>query len=232
MWLLCVATLTEGRMSLVIKQIVLADSHEVTRLGLRTLMEKEPDFRIVGEAADGLQAVRLAQKLVPDVIVLDLMLPVLNGFEVICKIRKISPGTRFVIFSEHKNADFVIESFRRGAEGYVLKDSTGDHVMKAVREAAAGRRYISLPLCKRPLEAYLKVAQTEALDLYDTLTAREREVLHMAAEGKSSAEIGRLLMISPRTVETHRANMMHKLCLCNEAELVRYAMQKGLLPPL
>lgn len=219
-------------MSLIIKELVLADSHEVTRLGLRTLLEKEPDFRIVGEASDGLQAVRLAQKLVPDVIILDLMLPILNGFEVISKIRKISSGTSFVIFSGHKCNDLVIESFRRGAEGYVLKDSTGDHLINAVREAAARRCYICPLLRELPLEAYLQLAQTDALDLYDTLTAREREVLYMTAEGKSSAGIGRLLLISPRTVETHRTNMMHKLCIGNKSELIRYAMKKGLLPPL
>lgn len=217
-------------MSLIIKEMVLADSHEVSRLGLRTLFEKEPDFRIVGEAADGLQAVSLAQKLLPDVMVLDSMLPVIGCSEVICKVKKVSPHTRTVIFSDRKDDAHVIESFRNGVVGYVLKDSAGEHLVKAVREIVAGRHYLSPPLCLRPVEAYLELAKTEAFDLYDTLTSREREVLQMAAEGKSSAEIGRLLSISPRTVETHRANMMHKLCLHNEAELVRYAMKKGFLP--
>lgn len=216
-------------MSLIMKEMVLADRHEVTRLGLRTLLEKEPDFRIAGEAADGPQAVRLSQKLFPDVMILDLMLPVMSGLEVISKVKKVSRNTRVIMFSEHKDDAFVIESFRKGAKGYVLKDSAGEHLVKAIRETAAGRHYLS-PCCSRPLEKYLELARSKVRDLYDTLTAREREVLPMAAEGKSSAEIGRLLSISSRTVETHRASMMHKLGLRNEVELVRYAMQKGLLP--
>lgn len=218
-------------MSLIMKKMVIADSREVTRLGLRTLLKKEPDFLITGEAADGSQAVSLAQKLRPDVMVLDLMLSVLNGFDVTCKVRKVSPGTRIIIFSEHKDDTFVIKSFRKGAKGYVLKDSPAEHMVKAVRETAAGRHYLSPSLCSRPLEEYLELARTDAFDLYDTLTDRERETLYLAAEGKSSSEIGRLLSISPRTVETHRSNMMHKLGLRNEGELVRYALKRGILPP-
>ncbi len=219
-------------MSQIIKEIILADSHEIVRLGIRALLEKEPDFHIAGEATDGMQAVRMAQELAPDVMVLDFMLPVQNGIEVACKVRKVSSGTGVVIFSEHKEDAFVIESIRKGAAGYVLKDSVGDQLVQAVREAAEGRHYLSPQLCMRPLEAYLELARSDAFDLYDTLTVREREVLHMAAEGKSSAEIGRLLSISRRTVETHRANMMHKLGLLNEMELIRYAMKRGILPPL
>jgi DNA-binding NarL/FixJ family response regulator len=210
--------------------IVLADDHEVVRLGLRTLLEKEPDFRIVGEAADGLEALNLVKQLNPNVLVLDLMMPGINGIEVTWQVKKHSPLTRVIILSMYSNEAYVVETLRKGAEGYVLKDSTGSDLVKAVREVVAGRRYLSPPFSERAIDIYIQTTKTTALDLYETLTPREREVLHMAAQGYTNVEIANRLSISPRTVEVHRANMMNKLGLHNQAGLIRYAMQRGILP--
>jgi two-component system response regulator NreC len=210
--------------------IVLADDHEVVRLGLRALLEKEPDFRIVGEAADGLQTVNFVKQLNPNVLVLDLMMPGINGIEVTWQVKKHSPLTHVIILSMYSNEAYVVETLRKGAEGYVLKDSTGSDLVKAVREVVAGRRYLSPPFSERAIDIYIQTTKTTALDLYETLTPREREVLHMAAQGYTNVEIADRLSISPRTVEVHRSNMMNKLGLHNQAGLIRYAMQRGILP--
>src|SRR4030042_2963196 len=210
--------------------IVLADDHEVVRLGLRACLEKEPDFRIVGEAADGLEALNLVKQLNPNVLVLDLMMPGINGIEVTWQVKKHSPLTHVIILSMYSNEAYVVETLRKGAEGYVLKDSTGSDLIKAVREVTAGRRYLSPPFSERALDIYIQTTKTTALDLYETLTPREREVLHMAAQGHTNVEIADRLSISPRTVEVHRANMMNKLGLHNQTGLIRYAIQRGILP--
>jgi len=210
--------------------IVLADDHEVVRLGLRTLLEKEPDFRVIGEVTDGLQTVDLVKQLNPNVTVLDLMMPGINGIEVTWQVKKHSPLTHVIILSMYSNEAYVVETLRKGAEGYVLKDSTGSDLVKAVREVVAGRRYLSPPFSERAIDIYIQTTKTTALDLYETLTPREREVLHMAAQGYTNVEIADRLSISPRTVEVHRANMMNKLGLHNQAGLIRYAMQRGILP--
>ena len=210
--------------------IVLADDHHVVRQGLRALLEAEPDFRIIGEAGDGLEAVELVENLQPDVLVLDVMMPGLNGLEVTRKVSRDSPQTRVVILSMYDNEGYVVEALRNGAAGYVLKESTAANLVQAVREVAAGRRYLSSPLSERSIAAYIEKAKGAPLDLYDTLTTREREVLHLASEGHSSREIAERLYISPRTVEVHRANMMRKLGLSTQIDLIRYALQRGILP--
>ncbi len=209
--------------------IVLADDHAVVRLGLRSLLEAEPDFRLVGEAADGLEVVALVERLHPQVLVLDLMLPGLSGLEIMRQVGRRIPGTRVVILSMHANEAYVAESLRHGAFGYVLKGSHAAELVRAVREAAAGRRYLSPPLNERDIAAYVQQAESPALDPYDTLTTREREVLHLVAEGRTSVEIGQRLFISPRTVESHRANLMRKLNLETHTDLVRYALRRGIL---
>ncbi len=210
--------------------ILLADDHPVVRQGLRALLEGEPDFRIVDEAGDGLEASQLAERLQPDMLVLDLMMPGLNGLEVTRQVSQRSPRTRVVILSMHANEAYVLEALRNGATGYVLKDSSAADLVQAVREVTAGRRYLSPPLSERAIEAYTQKAKAAVLDLYETLTAREREVLHLAAEGHTSREIADRLHISPRTVEVHRANMMHKLGLRTQTDLIRYALRRGILP--
>lgn len=210
--------------------IVLAEDHQVVRQGLRALLEAQPDFRLIGEAGDGLHTLQLVEHLHPDVLIVDLMMPGLNGLEVTRQVSQRSPGTRVVILSMHSNEAYVLEALRNGAAGYVLKDSSAADLVQAVREVVAGRRYLSSPLSERAIEAYLQRATSASMDAYETLTTREREVLQLTAEGYSNADIAERLSISPRTAETHRANMMHKLGLRTQTDLIRYALRRGILP--
>ncbi len=210
--------------------IVLAEDHRIVRQGLQALLEAEADFSLVGEAGDGLEAVRLTEQLQPDVVVLDLMMPGINGLEATRQIRNCCPKTHVVILSMHADESYVLEALRNGASGYVLKDSSADDLARAVREVVAGRRYLSAPLSERAIEVYIQEAQETPLDPYEKLTNREREVLHLVAAGHSSTEIAERLSISSRTVETHRANMMRKLNLNSQTDLIRYALKRGIIP--
>lgn len=210
--------------------IVLADDHAVVRRGLRCLLESEPDFSIVGEASDGLEAVRLVERLQPAVVVLDLMMPGLSGLEALRIIRQRSAGSRVVVLSMHSSKAFIAEALKNGATGYVLKGSTEADLVCAVREAAAGRRFLSPPVTEIAIDAYIEQARAGPFDPHETLTAREREVLQLAAEGRTNPEIAARLHISQRTVENHRANLMRKLGLQNQSELVRHAVRHGLIP--
>jgi DNA-binding NarL/FixJ family response regulator len=210
--------------------IVLADDHNVVRQGLRALLETEPDFRIVGEVGDGPEAVHLVERLQPDVLVLDLMLPGLSGLEVTRLVRQGSPKTRVLILSMYADEAYVLRALKNGAAGYVLKDSSAADLVQGVREVASGRRYLSPPLSDRAIERYAQRAEGVTEDSYELLTTREREVLHLAAEGHTNAEIAARLGISPRTAETHRANLMHKLGLETQTNLVRYALRRGIIP--
>ena len=210
--------------------IMLADDHPVVRQGLRALLEAEQDFTIVGEAADGLEVAGLVERLRPNVLVLDLMLPGLGGIEVTRQICHRFPQTRVVILSMYANEAYVLEALRNGAAGYVIKEASAAQLVQAVREVSAGRRYLSPPLSENAIEAYIQKAQATPLDLYETLTTREREVVHLAATGNSNVEIADRLGISSRTAETHRANLMRKLGLHSQTELIRYAMRRGIIP--
>ncbi len=211
-------------------QIVLADDHHIVREGLRNLLQAQPDLKIIGEAEDGLEILPLIEHLQPDVLVLDIMMPGLNGLEVTRRVKRSFPKTAVVILSMHANEGYVVEALCGGAAGYVLKQATSTELANAIREVAAGRRYLSPPLSDRLIDAYLRKADVEDLDVYNTLTMREREVLQLAAEGHANNEIAVRLFISPRTVEKHRANLMSKLGVKNHKELVRYALQRGILP--
>jgi DNA-binding NarL/FixJ family response regulator len=210
--------------------ILLADDHRVVREGLRALLEAEPGFRVVGEVGDGLEAARMVERLRPNVLVLDMMMPGLHGLNVARQIRKRSPATRVVILSMHKDESYVLEALKNGAAAYVLKDASAEELVKAVHEAVAGRRYLSPPLSERVIETFLSKTEPTAGDPYESLTDREREVLHLAAEGRTNPEIADRLFISPRTVETHRAHLMQKLGLKNQTELIRFALKRGILP--
>jgi len=211
-------------------KILLADDHRVVREGFRALLAAQKDFEIVGETGDGLQALRLVDQLNPDVLLVDMMMPGLSGLEVTRQITEREVPTRVVVLSMHANEAYVVEALKNGAAGYVLKDASSAELLRAVREAMAGRRYLSPPLSERGLEAYSQKARgTKTNDRYDTLTTREREVLHLGAEGHTNAEIGARLFISPRTVESHRSNVMHKLGLRTHTDLIRYALRRGIL---
>jgi two-component system, NarL family, response regulator NreC len=206
--------------------IVLADDHHIVRHGLRALLEREPDFTIAGEASDGSEVVDLVERVHPDVLILDLVMPGLHGLEVTRHLTASVPQTRIVVLSMHANEGYVLEALRNGAAAYVLKEATSTELVTAVREVVAGHRYLSPPLSERAITAYLEKASTTSFDLYDTLTAREREVLQLAAEGYTSSRIAARLSISPRTAETHRANLMRKLGLRTHADLIRYALRR------
>lgn len=209
--------------------IVLADDHHVVRQGLRALLEAEAGFSVLGEAGDGLEALQLVEQLQPNILVLDLMMPGLNGLEVTRQLSRHTPRTRIVVLSMYANEAYVLEALANGASAYVLKDSHSRDLVHAVREVAAGRRYLSPPLSDRAIEAYQAKAKAATLDRYDTLTTREREVLQLTAEGHTSTEIASRLGISARTAETHRANLMHKLVLHTQADLIRYALRRGII---
>jgi len=210
--------------------ILLADDHHLVRQGLRVLLEGESDFMIVGEAADATEAVQQSERLRPDVILLDLMMPGLHGLAALRQVVKCVPQTRVIILSMHSNGAYVFEALRDGAAGYVLKTSRADELVLAVREVVAGRRYLSPPLTEKVVESYRQGTGGVVLDPYDTLTAREREVLHLVSQGLVNAGIADRLCISTRTVETHRANLMRKLNLRSHTELIRYALRRGICP--
>lgn len=209
--------------------LILAEDHVIVRKGIKLMLERESDFRLLGEASDGLEAVQITEKLKPDVLLLDLMLPRLHGLEVIRQVRRDSPKTKVIILSMHSEEPYVMESLRYGASGYLLKDCTPDELVKAIREVLAGRRYLSPALAERALAGYVTHPGETEEDVYTTLTKRERLVLQMAAEGLTTGEIAKKLFISPRTVETHRANLMRKLNLHTQTDLVKFAIRKGII---
>jgi DNA-binding NarL/FixJ family response regulator len=211
--------------------IVLVDDHPVVRKGLRALLEAEPDLSVVGEAASGQEAIDLVERLKPALLIVDLRMPGLDGLEVTRQVSRRSPHTRVLILSMHANEAYVTEGLRSGATGYVLKDTDSPSLLLAVREVAAGGRYLSPPLSELIVEAYLQKSQDGSLDAYETMTARERQILLLAAEGGTNADIAARLSISPRTAETHRAHLMRKLGLKTQTELVRYCLRRGILPP-
>lgn len=208
--------------------VVLADDHQIVRDGLRALLRAVPEFELIGEAADGRQALKLVADLRPDVLVADLMMPRLGGFEVTRNVRRRHPKTRVVVLSMHADVPYVLEALRAGAIGYVLKDAGADELIAAIRAAAGNQRYLSPPLSESALGDYTRRDQGPPTDPFETLTAREREVLRLTADGHSGASVAEQLFISPRTVETHRANIMRKLNVKNQKELIRYAVQRGL----
>lgn len=211
-------------------KIVLADDHNIVRKGIRALLTVQPDFEVIGETGDGLEAVSLVEKLDPDILVLDLMMGGINGLEVTRQLQKKAVRTGIVVLSMYSDESYVREALRSGARAYLLKDNTDDELVYAIREAARGRRYLSSPLSERAIDYYIQKMSTEKEDPYNQLTIREREILHMAAQGLNNSEIGGRLFISPRTVETHRANLMRKLGIRSQVELIQYAVAHGIIP--
>jgi len=212
-------------------RIFLADDHAVVRDGLRMILEAQGDIIVVGDAADGRQAVRRVQQLRPDVAVIDIAMPELNGIEATHEIRQTCPTTQVVILSMHSTAEHIFRALEAGALGYLLKESAGREVVDAVRAVHAGRRYLSQRIADTVVDDYLRQRQAaEARSPLERLTPRERQVLQLVAEGKSSAEIGDILALSPKTIETYRSRIMQKLGLRDLPSLVKFAIQHGITP--
>ena len=211
-------------------KIVLVDDHNVVRESLKMLINADIEFQVVGEASDGQAALALVEQLTPDIILLDLMIPKLNGLEVAKRVGKRSPRTKIVILSMHSDEAYVVEAFKSGASAYVLKNASADDLMIGLRRVNMGIRYLSPPLSDRTMESYIESSHAGNLDPYDALTGREREVLQLVVEGETNAQIAEQLFISPRTVETHRANLMRKLDVHSIAALTGLALARGIEP--
>lgn len=211
-------------------RILLADDHTLMRRGLRLIIEQQPDLAVVGEAEDGRQAVSLAASLKPEVAVLDIGMPNLNGIEAAKQITDGKSGAAIIILSMHADETYILRALKSGARGYLLKDSAESDLVRAIRSVAEGKSFFSPAVSKVLLEDYVKKLQrTGSEDSYDLLTPREREILQLIAEGKSNKDVANLLNLSVYTVETHRANLMDKLKLKSVPELTLYAVRKGII---
>ena len=206
--------------------VVLADDHQVIREGLQALLSQEKDLDVIGQAADGVETLRVVSARRPDILILDLAMPGLPGLEVMRRVATVSPGTKVVVLSMYSDEEYVIQALRNQAAAYVVKSAGADQLIIAIRQAMAGEHYLSPPLSEDLVETYETRAEALAVDPYDSLTPREREIMHLAASGHTNKEIGTRLSISRRTVEAHRANLMSKLRLKTQADLVRYAIGK------
>jgi two-component system, NarL family, response regulator NreC len=211
-------------------RILLADDHNVMRGGLRVLLERQPEFKVVGEASDGRQAVEQAEATKPDIIVLDIAMPNLSGIEAAQRISALLPNTRIIILSMHSDEGYVLRALKAGAKGYLLKDSAENDLIEAIKAVDEGKAFFSPEISNIMVEDYVReMKRRGAEDSYELLTPREREILQMLAEGKSNKHIATLLDLSLYTVETHRRNLQDKLNLHSFAELILYAVRKGII---
>ncbi len=209
-------------------RVLLADDHAVVRDGLKVLLQQAADISVVGDAADGREAVRRAQELKPDVVIMDIAMRELNGVEAARLVRDKCPATRVLMLSMHSDSEHVFRALEAGAAGFVLKESAGEEVAAAVRAVHAGRRYLSRAIDTHKLSAQSRAGRVSPLD---SLSGRERQVLQLVVEGHSSAEIAATIHLSPKTVETYRGRLMKKLGVSDVPGLVRFAIERGLTPP-
>lgn len=211
-------------------RVLLADDHGIVRRGLKSLLESEPGLSIVAEAADGLEALRLCEEHTPDILIVDIAMPKMNGIEVAARVQKLAHPPRVIILSMHADESYILRALAAGARAYLLKDATDEDLLPAVRSVAAGKPFFSGAVTAVLVEDYMRRLQARGLtDSYHLLTDREKEVLQLLAEGRSNKEVASLLDLGLSTVETHRANMMVKLNLHNTAEIVLYAVRKGII---
>jgi two-component system response regulator NreC len=211
-------------------RVLLADDHAIVRRGLRSLLETEPGLNVVAEAADGIEALRLADEHDPDVVILDVGMPKLNGIDVAARLQKLKRPPRVIILSMHADESYIIRALAAGARAYLLKDATDEDLLPAVRTVASGKPYFSPAVAGVLVEDYVRQLQTRGLtDSYHLLTDREKEVLQLLAEGRTNKEVASILNLGLSTVETHRGNLMQKLNLHNTAEIVLYAVRKGII---
>ena len=210
--------------------VFLADDHTIVRQGLAKLLEVEPHFKVVGEAENGRQAVSMVEALKPEIVIMDISMPLLNGIEATRLIKKSRPQTKVIILSMHTHDRYIDELINLGVSGYLLKDSTGADIIKAISAAVKGDTYLSPSISRRVIEDYLYLKKKSPQeDLYGKLSNREREVFQMIAEGHSTKEISDILFISPSTVKTHRANIMEKLQFVNISQLIQFAIHLGIV---
>jgi len=209
-------------------QIVLADDHLMFRQGLRKILEERVDLKVIGEATCGLELLKLLQELVPDLVILDISMPNLRGIEAVREIKSLCPNVKILILTMHKEREYLYQSISAGADGYLLKEDADTELFSAIKTIQQSRIYISPTMADDSKDDWARMARGEkTIPFGDPLTTRERQVLKLIAEGKSSKDIAELLFISIRTVERHRANLMDKLGLKKTADLVKYAIQKG-----
>ena len=210
-------------------RVLLADDHTIVRDGLRALLEANPEIQVVGDAANGLQVVDKVNELKPDIVVMDISMPEVNGIEATRKILETNPGVGIIILSMLGTADHVFHALQAGAHGYLLKESAGREVMQAVQAVYAGEMYFSKPIAQTVINDYIQARAETQSDPLESLSIRENEILCMVVEGKSSAEIGKRLNLSPKTIDSYRSRMMQKLGVSDYPELVRYAIKHGLI---
>jgi DNA-binding NarL/FixJ family response regulator len=211
-------------------RVLLADDHGIVRRGLRSLLETDPTITVVAEAADGLEALKLCEEHHPDLLILDVGMPKLNGIDVAARAQKLERPPRTVILSMHSDESYIIRALAAGARAYLLKDATDEDLLPAVRAVGSGKPFFSPAVTAVLVEDYLRQLQARGLtDSYHLLTDREKQVLQLLAEGRSNKEVATLLELSLSTVETHRGNLMQKLNLHNTAEIVLYAVRKGII---
>lgn len=212
------------------QRIIIAEDHTILREGLRALLSADPYLEIVGEAEDGLQAVRITEELQPDLVLMDLAMPRMHGLEAIREISKRSPQVKVLVLTVHKNEEYILATFQAGAHGYVLKDATHGELLLALKTVLKGRRYVSPGISDLVIEGFVEGKKgLKTGSSWDTLTPREREILKLVAEGNKSKEIADLLCISVKTVERHRANLMKKLDVHGVSALTALAIEKGLV---
>ncbi len=211
-------------------RVLIADDHPLIRSGLRSLLARESEFEVVGEAADGYQALELVEQLKPDIVMLDVSMPRLNGIDVARKISETTPSTRVIIVSIHSDESYVLRALRAGAKGYLLKASPEGDILNAVRTVAAGHAYLSPEMSRLLVEEYVREMRERGVeDSYDLLSIREKEILQLLVSGSSNRQIAELIHVSVATVETHRSNVLQKLGIHSLPELILYAVRKGLL---
>lgn len=211
-------------------RVLLADDHAIVRRGLKSLLESEPGLAVVAEAGDGLEALRLAAEHQPDLVVLDIAMPLLNGIEVAARLQHMERPPRVIVLSMHNDESYILRALASGARAYLLKEATDEELLPAVRMVASGKPFFSAAVSAVLVEDYIHHLKARGLtDTFHLLTAREREVLQLLAEGRSNKEVAALLELALSTVETHRANLMQKLNLHNTAEIVLYAVRKGMI---
>ena len=212
------------------KRIVIAEDHTILREGLRMLLSSNPEFEVVAEAQDGLEAIRAVEAQKPDLILMDLSMPRMNGMGAIQEIKKQVPNTKILVLTVHKTEEYILTTLKAGADGYILKDATHSELMLAIENIFLGKSYLSPGISEKVIEGYLEGRKTiKSSTSWDTLTQREREILKMIAEGYKNKDIADYLCISAKTVEKHRANLMKKLDLHSASSLTAFAMEKGLI---